>query len=757
MKTSLLKAAIVAVLISISTNMSAFTAVVSGSWSSPATWGGVGPGATVSNQDVIIPTGITVDLDMDVNFSGLLNSFTVDGSLNSTGNYNVTIAGGTFAGSGAVDIRALRFSGILTAATFSGTLDLAVLQNQGAALTLAASVNVSDTLDLDAGSTILGTGSNVSIMNNGNVRVDDGTLTTTGGVFSTTTSYDVWYFGISKTTGLEVNSSNLTDLHINLNNNNQILTQGLNNLVINGVLDMQMGQLDISSGHLTLNGNLVVVAGALINSNATSDITVMGSGQMTDDFMFTSGSSVNNFELDRTNGQAKLGSALAVSGTIFLTHGNFVLQSGSTLTMNANSNIQVQNGDFVMNGGNFVGTASYDVDYIGNTHTSGAELWGSGLNDVMVGLASANDTVILDDDVTINGNLDMSMGMLSLDGNDLTLDGTFDQNASAVFVGDSASTMELNITSSNDTIWFGGNMHLDELHLDIGATSTILLASNLTIHNSLDMTSGKIEITNSTITFRPSASINGFSDTRYIVTSGSGQVEMQVVSNSSFVTFPVGTMTEYAPAAIKQTSSGTTGMFRVRTMDNVYAQGTTGFDASTTESVVDKTWVVDAGSAVVVNMNIRFGWEATDEVNGFNRAQSHIAKYNNNAWDTYMNSAATPGANNTYESTRNGATSTGAFAVVDSSAVLGLHTNVITAGVSIYPNPTADVVTVETGDMHANYLYQIYDVTGKMVTSASNANAVNKFDLSAYSNGFYFIKITNTDSNATITKRIVKN
>jgi hypothetical protein len=317
--------------------------------------------------------------------------------------------------------------------------------------------------------------------------------------------------------------------------------------------------------------------------------------------------------------------------------------------------------------------------------------------------------------------------------------------------------MELNLTSTNDTIYFGGIMHLDELEVNIGAAATILLASNLTIHNSLDMTNGKIEISNSSLTFRPSASVNGYSDSRYIVTSGSGQVEMQVVTNSAYVTFPVGTMTEYAPAAIKQTSSGTTGMFRVRTMDNVYAQGTTGFDASTSESVVDKTWVVDAASAVVVNMNIRLGWEATDEVNGFNRAQSHIAKYSNNAWDTYMTSAATSGPNNTYESTRNAATSTGAFAVVDSSAVLGLNNATITAGVHIYPNPTVDVVTVETGDLHANYLYQIYDVTGKIVTSASNANAVNKFDLSAYSNGFYFIKITNTDSNATITKRIVKN
>src|SRR5882762_5620313 len=104
MKTNLLKTAIVAVLIAMSTNLKAFTAVVSGAWSSAATWGGVGPGATVSNQDIIIPNGITVDLDVNVTFSGVANTFTINGIMNSATNKNVTVSAGSFAGSGSMHI-----------------------------------------------------------------------------------------------------------------------------------------------------------------------------------------------------------------------------------------------------------------------------------------------------------------------------------------------------------------------------------------------------------------------------------------------------------------------------------------------------------------------------------------------------------------------------------------------------------------------------------------------------------------------------
>jgi hypothetical protein len=757
MKTSLLKTAIFAVLIAISTNVHAFTAVISGPWSSATTWGGLAPGATVSNQDIIIPTGITVDLDMDVTFSGLLNSFTVDGTLNSSSNSSVEITLGSFAGSGTVAINRLTFDGLLTAATFTGSLDVNTLRNNGAAITMSAQANVADSLNLQAGSIILGTGSNLALLANAVVRVNDGTITTSGGLFTTGSAYDIWYVGSTKSTGLEANSLNLRDLHMNLDDTLQILTLSMSNFVINGTLDMMSGLFDISNDHLTVMGDLTVVNGSKFITTAGTDITFTGSGAVTGSLRFQASSSIGDLELDRASGSLGVGTDVTVTGTLFLTDGDLHL-NGGTLFLGAGSRVQVEEGNIVQNAGSFNGVASYDVDYIGGSHTSGLELRGAGLNDVMVGMQSSTDTLMLDDDITVNGNLDINTGYVSLEGNDLTLDGTFQQDASSYFIGDSTSTMTLNLTSTGDTIYFGGTgMHLHNLELNIG-TATLLLASNLTIHNSLDLTAGRIEITNSDLHFRSAANINSYNATRYIVTSGAGQVVMQVNSNSTYVTFPIGTVNTYAPAYIQQTSTGNSGLFSVRTMDGVFSQGTTGFNAATTESVVDKTWVINAATAVNVNMNLKLGWQVSEENNGFNRNQAHIAHYMNNQWDSYANGAAVSGPNGTYEITRTAITSLSPFAVVDSSAVLGINnTSAITAAINVYPNPTADVVTVETGDMHANYLYQVYDATGKMITSASNANAVNKFNLEAYSNGFYFLKITNTETNATITKRIIKN
>src|SRR5690242_16559719 len=99
----------------------AFTAVTSGDWSNAATWGGVAPGANVTGQDIIIPNGITVNLDMDVTFNGLINTFSCDGIMTSTTNNGLVMESGSFAGDGDIDIQRLEFD-LLSTSTFTGTL-----------------------------------------------------------------------------------------------------------------------------------------------------------------------------------------------------------------------------------------------------------------------------------------------------------------------------------------------------------------------------------------------------------------------------------------------------------------------------------------------------------------------------------------------------------------------------------------------------------------------------------------------------------
>ena len=165
MKTNLLKRAFAAgvMYMAFITTMSAFTAVTSGDWSNAATWGGVAPGASVSNQDISIPNGITVNLDMDVTFSGLLNSFAVNGTLNSSASHSLSIGQGTFSGSGAVSIGMLEFTNLLATMSYTGTLSVDHFKNSGAALNIGGAVSIADTLNLDAGSIVLNTGANMQM------------------------------------------------------------------------------------------------------------------------------------------------------------------------------------------------------------------------------------------------------------------------------------------------------------------------------------------------------------------------------------------------------------------------------------------------------------------------------------------------------------------------------------------------------------------------------------------------------------------
>lgn len=759
MKTNLLKTTIVAALIFFSGHLMAFTAVVSGAWSSAATWGGIAPGASVSNNDIIIPNGISVDMDMDVTFAGLINSFTVDGTLNSSSSSSLTMSSGSFSGAGTVNIHRISFSGILTTTPFTGTMNLDDLENTGAVLTFTSVVNIADTLNLDGGSILLNTSSNIIMMANTKVRVNNGSLSSSGGLFTAANSYSVWYVGTSKTTGLELNSSTLQDIHINLTDSLQTVTQGINSLNVHGNFIMPSGGYNLNGYMLTLNGDLNLGMGSKFTSTASSSLSILGTGGMASGLIFNVGAAMNNLTINRTGSSNNINimSPLSISGTFALTEGNFRVMTNSAITMSAGSDIQVTNGSLsLVGGGTFVGTASYNVEYNGLTRTAGVELSGSGLNNVTIGMSGSAETVILSSNVVINGNLNMSTGKISMYGHDLTLNGSFDQAPTAYFVGDSTSTMTLNLTSSNDTIYFASNnARLQDMILSIPATATLTLGTDLTIYSQLNMTSGKIATDDYYLHMRPAASINGYSETKYIVTE-TGQLEMNVTSNGTYVTFPVGSASHYAPAQIQQTSSGTTGMFRVRAMDGVYTQGTGGYNSAMTESVVNKTWLIDAAAGVNVNMNMKLGWLATDEVNGFNRNQAFISHYMNSNWDTYALSAAVSGSNTTYEIMRTGVTSLSPFAVVDNAAVLAVHEVDLSAAINVYPNPTVDAITIETSALHGNYLYEVFDATGKMVYSVANSNPVNKIDLSSYENGFYFVRITNIETHANITKRIVK-
>jgi hypothetical protein len=737
-------------------NLRAFTAIQDGDWTDPLTWGGVAPTGTVNAQDIIIPSGIDVNMNIDVTFNGLLNNFTVDGTLTTNSSAELMMLAGGFNGTGDVTIDRIEFQGLLTTYGLTGDLDVKTFVNNGVALNVAGAVTVTDSLSLAAGTLTLATGANLVINTNATIVRDGGSLVTTGGVFNSAANYNLRYLGGNKTAGIESNSTTLQNLYIDLDDNSTTVTLG-NNVQVHGILQINSGILAIGSNDLDIMGNISMTSGTAISSTASSTINIQTSTALTTGLSFTAGSSLDELNVNFTGtGNVKLESDVAISNILVLENGTVSIESGSTLTMNAGSMIQINNGSLQETGGAFNGSASYDVEYLGSaTTTSGEELTGTGLNDVEVNMSTGH--VTMSDDVTVGGELYLRMGKLDLNGNNLTLNGTLRQDGVNNFIGNMNSDLNLNITTTgDDTIYFdGSNQNIAQFTLN-ATGGDILLYDNLHIHDELIMTSGNLIIRNNTLTIEQNADITGYSETRYIkIGDGfTGKLEMYITANDPYLTFPVGTEDSYSPAHIQQMSGATSGMFSVGVFNGVYVGGNlyAGYNSATTASVVDRTWTVES-SVVTVNMNLKLGWMASDEVNGFDRSNAHISHYTAGAWDMSSSTSAVSGSFSTYEITRTGLSTLSPFAVADDAAELIID-EVNADNIKVYPNPCTEMINVSSTDITDQYTYQITDMTGKIFLNINNGT--NSFDVSSLPAGFYLLKMTNIETQKSTVKEFIK-
>jgi hypothetical protein len=736
------------------TQVKAFTATASGNWSSSVTWGGVAPGASVSNQDIIIPAGITVNLDMNVVFAGLLNSFAVNGTLSNTNNYSLTMGQGTLSGAGTVDIHMLQFTSLLSSITFTGQLSAESFRNAGATLSLSGIVNVSDTLDLKSGTIALNLGANFTPQANSTIKIDSGSISINGGVFNSGVAYNVMYVGSSKSAGVEMNTVSLGNLYLRLNSNTQVLTS-TNNLVVNGLLNITRGTLNISGGELAIRGNLILSNGTALQSNATSGLTIDGATSLTSGLMFTAGSQLQNLTVDNsTAADVRLLSAITVVGGVNLVDGTLSMESGSSLNLGTNAMLHVEGGALALNGGTFDGGTAYNVEYTGMNNTTGIELSDAGLHNVTLALASGASEILMGSDVTLTGAMNMTGGKWNLNGHHLTLQGTFAQASVTKFVGNSASMLSLEMAAASmDTLYFDlSNQTLQSLRLDLPVGSIITLGSDLWLNQDLTLTGGKLDIANHNLVMQSTASIVGATDLNYVATSGTGKLEMTVNSGSTFVTFPIGTLTSYSPAMIQQAASGSTGIFLASTQSGFLAQGTSGFNYATTGTVVNRTWLIEAASGVAVNMNLKLGWTASAEVNGFNRAQAYVSHFTNLAWDGSAAASATAGANGTFEVMRSGLVSLSPFAVADTALALSAPELLVPAGFSLYPNPAQNELHVAFAGDHKGICLDVLDLTGKVLLHSTT----HDLDVSMLPSGCYLLKASDNVSNHVSVKRFVK-
>ncbi len=130
---------------------------------------------------------------------------------------------------------------------------------------------------------------------------------------------------------------------------------------------------------------------------------------------------------------------------------------------------------------------------------------------------------------------------------------------------------------------------------------------------------------------------------------------------------------------------------------------------------------------------------------------------NNNDYDVYGRFATSWDAGVT-ETTRLSdwldPAQTGMNTITTLQNILNVPDTEIIGALEVYPNPVKDVITV-MNSRYPNLTFSFYNMLGQKIRAGNMANTLNYLSVSNLSEGMYFLKLVDGDSDATITKKIM--
>ncbi len=484
---------------SIAANALTYTAVASGNFSSSTTWGGGTPPNTLLLDNIVIPSGINVNLDQNITISGILTSMDVDGSLTSTSNTALVFTGGILSGSGTIDVDSIVLNAT-TGLTFTGNIIADDFSSLATGLTTSADVTVTNQLWLGSGSLDFLTNGSLKLNSNATIVVSGGTFTTSGGSLILNNNYNVVYNTSSATSGLELSGSNLQSVTIAVPSGSSITLAS--DLTVNGSLTLTSGRLVLSGNDLTISstGSLVAGGNGTVVSTSSSDINVNATGGTTGTLTFSGNSSVDDFNINTgTNLHVRIGGTLTVNGGLNLTAGildfsdatlilNDTLTGNGKLFGDTNSVLTVNASSGLATSLNFA-TGGQRVDDLNINITNG-------------GSVTLGSNLTIDGTLSLGSNnqLNISNVQLTIDGN-LTGNGTLSTNSGSGININTASATSLKLTGTNGTVGtltFNGN-----------GNTALTLTGDLTVSTLLALQSGRLILNSNDLTVTGNISAGG--------------------------------------------------------------------------------------------------------------------------------------------------------------------------------------------------------------------------------------------------------
>lgn len=664
---------------------------------------------TVNNNATIIITG-----------NGLFTS--TSGTVNLTGNYNVMYNGGS-------STSGLELTGT---GLQSVTLNLA---SNSASVTLSTDVLLNGTLSLQSGMLVLD-GNDLVIGANGDIAVGG-----SGAVVSTSASNisinaDGGTAGSLHFTG---NTNAVGNLVVNVGAGNQTGISGT--LYIANNLALATGTLSISNSTVTLNGALSGNGSLFSNAGTTLNITT-AAGLSTDLRFVTGGQMIGTLNVSVGSGTSvSLGSALQVTNTL-------VIDTGTQFNI---SDVQVTIAGVIVGTGTF--TTNSGTGIILNTAANN-DIYFTNVNGTVGTFAFSGDhfstTTFLHGDLTVATTLTLQEGRLNLYNNDLIINGGITAGGNGTIISNDNSNITVNTsTVLNGGLTFSGNTNsIGTLTVNVGAGNSLMINTDLHITDALIMQGGTIDIDGNDLYIAAGATVTGGSSDNYVITSEGGSLQMALTANNS-ATFHVGTASNYAPAMVELNSGSGSGSVGVSVLADVMAQGITGADLSSNQSVVDATWHIESDITANLNMDLQVMWGAALEVNSFDRTMAYVSHYTNGAWDATATASATTEANGMFSIRRDGITSLSPFAVFDNKTVTGIKETANAVEFKMFPVPANNTISFTyNDDANSNMKVDILDAQGNVLGTYELGASNSAVSISNLAAGTYLARVYNNQVNS---------
>ena len=291
-------------------------------------------------------------------------------------------------------------------------------------------------------------------------------------------------------------------------------------------------------------------------------------------------------------------------------------------------------------------------------------------------------------------------------------------------------------TTTNGTVTLNGAtaqnvsaIPFNRLRILGGGTKTLTGSGNATITGDLELSSGNVEVGSANLVIN-GATITGGGASSFVTTSGTGNFIYNNLGSSNII-YHMGAGSSYTPITVANT--GTVDNIAVKMLGDVYTSyvGESGSGAIAA-NVVNRTYIFNEAVAGGSSLNVRFQWNASNQLTGMDRTQTIVGKFNGGVWSQQ---AAPTGAlgSDPYNVELNGITSLGIFGVGDVNSPLPVKLVSFTAkladGVSKLKWTTASEINSTHFEVERGIDGYNFTQIGKVKASGNTSTRVDyKFD-----------------------------